>query len=101
MWLAKQIFKWVVLVALWVASIIFVTTNALLMDVISDNLTEVFDVTTPYAQQKQRNLKQKPKSKNKKLRSRSKTLLSRGRKRPLKRREENPRSWRQRLLREM
>ena len=66
MWLAKRIFKWVVLLALWAASIIFVTTNALLMDVISDNLTEVFDVTTPYAQQKQSNLKQKAEIKKQK-----------------------------------
>ena len=36
-----------------------VTTSALLMGAISDGLSEIFGITTPYAQQKNNNLKQK------------------------------------------
>ena len=66
MWLFKPMLKWVALAVLWLASVIFVTTSALLMDVISDGLTKVLDVDTPYAQQKQNSLKQKDEIKNQK-----------------------------------
>ena len=66
MWLGKRMLKWVILVTLWLASVIFVTSSALLMDVLSDGLTKVFDFTTPYSQQKQSNLKQKAEIKKQK-----------------------------------
>ena len=59
MWLVKGIIKWFILASLWLASLVFVTTSALLMDAISDGLSNVFGVTTPYTQQKNKNLKQK------------------------------------------
>ena len=59
MWLFKGMFKWFVLAFIWLASVILVTTSALLMDAISDGLANVFGVTTPHAQQKNNNLKQK------------------------------------------
>lgn len=59
MWLFKGVFKWFVLALIWIASVIFVTTSALLMDAISDGLCNVFGITTPYAQQKNNNLNQK------------------------------------------
>ena len=59
MWLVKGMFKWSMLAFIWLASVIFVTTSALLMDAISDGLSNVFGITTPYAQQKNNNLKQK------------------------------------------
>ena len=59
MWFVKGIFKWFVLAVIWLASVILVTTSALLMDAISDGLANVFGVTTPHAQQKNNNLKQK------------------------------------------
>ena len=59
MWVVKGLLKWVALAILWLASVIFVMTSALLMDAISDGLSNVFGVTTPYAQQKNNNLKQK------------------------------------------
>ena len=57
--LFKGILKWSVLASIWLASVIFVTTSALLMDAISDGLSNVFGITTPHAQQKNNNLKQK------------------------------------------
>ena len=58
-WLFKGMLKWSVLAFMWLASVIFATTSALLMDAISDGLSNVFGITTPYAQQKNNNLKQK------------------------------------------
>jgi hypothetical protein len=58
-WLFKGTIKWLVLALIWLASVVFVTTSALLMDAISDGLSNVFGVSTPYAQQKNNNLKQK------------------------------------------
>ena len=58
-WLFKGMLKWSVLAFMWLASVVFVTTSALLMDAISDGLSKVFGITTPYAQQKSNNLKQK------------------------------------------
>ena len=59
MWLVKGMLKWSILALIWIASVIFVTTSALLMDAISDGLSNVFGITTPYTQQKNNNLKQK------------------------------------------
>jgi len=58
-WLFKGTIKWLVLALIWLASVVFVTTSALLMDAISDGLSNVFGVSTPYDQQKNNNLKQK------------------------------------------
>lgn len=66
MWLFKGMLKWFVLASIWLASVIFVTTSALLMDMISDGLTKVSDFTTPYSQQKQSNLKQRAEIKKQK-----------------------------------
>ena len=68
-WLFKGMLKWFVLVSIWLASVIFVTTSALLMDAISDGLSNVFGITTPYAQQKNNNLKQKTAIKKAKAKS--------------------------------
>ena len=59
MWLVKGMLKWSMLALIWIALVIFVTTSALLMDAISDGLSNVFGITTPYAQQKNNNLTQK------------------------------------------
>ena len=59
MWFVKGILKWFMLAVIWLASVILVTTSALLMDAISDGLSNVFGITTPYSQQKNNNLKQK------------------------------------------
>ena len=74
MWLVKGMLKWAVLAILWLASVVFVTTSALLMDAISDGLSNVFGITTPYAQQKNHNLKQK--TAIKKTRARSQRLAA-------------------------
>ena len=58
-WIVRGLLKWVVLAILWLGSVVLVTTSALLMDAISDGLSNIFDVTTPYAKQKNDNLKQK------------------------------------------
>ena len=68
-WLFKGMLKWFVLASIWFASVIFVTTSALVMDAISDGLSNVFGITTPYAQQKNNNLKQKTAIKKTKAKS--------------------------------
>jgi len=65
-WLLKRLLKWFLFASIWLASVVAVTTNALLMDVLSDGLTKAFDFTTPYSQQKQSNLSQKAEIKKQK-----------------------------------
>ena len=51
---AALITKWALIGVLWLASILFVTSNALLMDAFSDGLSRLSGVVSPYTLQKQR-----------------------------------------------
>ena len=52
--LGAVITKWGVVGVLWLASIFFVTSSALLLDAFSDGLSRLTGVVSPYTQQKQK-----------------------------------------------
>ena len=54
---AALITKWALIGVLWLASILFVTSNALLMDAFSDGLSRLSGVVSPYTLQKQKLVK--------------------------------------------
>ena len=69
MGLVKGALKWSALSILWLASVISLTTSELMMDVVSDGLSKVLGVTTPYAKQKNNSLRQKTVIKNTRAKS--------------------------------
>ena len=44
--------KWIFIGAVWLASVLLVTTNAFVMDAISDGMSSLLGVQTPYSKQK-------------------------------------------------
>ena len=49
---ATTLAKWIFIGALWLASVLLVTTNAFVMDAISDGMSSLLGVQTPYSKQK-------------------------------------------------
>ena len=44
--------KWTIIGIIWIGSVVMVTTNALILDGISDGLSSVFSIDTPYSKEK-------------------------------------------------
>lgn len=50
--LAGTLAKWALIAAFWLSSVILVTSSALIMDAISDGMSRVLSIQTPYSRQK-------------------------------------------------
>jgi hypothetical protein len=50
--LAGALAKWALIAAFWLSSVILVTSSALIMDAISDGMSRVLSIQTPYSRQK-------------------------------------------------